>query len=289
VLTRRGTTLAELLVAITLAAIVLATATASLLRQQRTGATLAGRSAVGAQLRPATASVAAQLGQVSPAAGDLDPGGWRDTALQFRAPVATGVNCIAAAGLVTLAPAPRDGLPTGGILSPPRAGDSLWFYSDSGGWWTGRAVSEVTSVRAACGGMGTEATMRVLLAGTDTVAVGAPVRITRQNRLVVYRGGDGGWHLGLREWNESARELAAPQPLAGPFLAGAPTGERTGFRFFDASGAELRVDGDPGAATRVRRVRLTVVAARRDGSLARPADAVLRDSIDVALLPGHAP
>jgi type II secretory pathway pseudopilin PulG len=289
VLTRRGTTLAELLVAITLAAIVLATATSSLMRQQRTTGALTAQSAMVAQLRPATASVAAQLAQLSPPAGDLTPGEWRDTALQFRAPVATGINCVAAAGVVTLPPAAVDALPVGGILSLPRVGDSLWFYSDTGGGWRGRTVSEVTSVRAGCGGASTEAALRLVLAGADTVATRAPVRITRQHRLVVYRGGDGGWQLGLREWNEPTRELGPPQPLAGPFLARAPTGERTGFRFFDAAGAELRVDRDPDAATRVSRVRLTLVATRRGGSAGRPADATLRDSIDVALLPGHAP
>jgi hypothetical protein len=123
----------------------------------------------------------------------------------------------------------------------------------------------------------------------DTVAANAPVRITRQHRLVVYRAGPAGWQLGLREWSEAARELASPQPLAGPFVPIAPTGERTGFRFFDASGAELRADRDPAAAARVSRVRLTLVAARRDGRAARPEETALLDSIDVALLPGHAP
>jgi type II secretory pathway pseudopilin PulG len=289
VLTRRGTTLAELLVAVTLASIVLATATTSLMRQQRTGARLAAQAAVAAQLRPAAASVVAQLAQVSPAAGDLTPGEWRDTALQFRAPVATGITCVAASGIVTLAPPLADAMPLSGILSPPRAGDSLWFYSDSAGSWTGRAVTDVTSVRGACDGSGLGASLRLTLAGMDTVAANAPVRITRQHRLVVYRAAEGGWQLGLREWSEAAQELASPQPLAGPFLPIAPSGERTGFRFFDASGAELRVDRDRVAAGRVRRVRLTLVAARRDGRAARPEETVLLDSIDVALLPGHAP
>jgi hypothetical protein len=271
----------------TLAACVLATATASLLRQQRTAASLTARSSVAAQLRPAMATVAAQLALVSPAAGDLVPGEWRDTALQFRAPVATGIGC-ATANVVTLATEPADRLPLGGALSPPRAGDSLWFYSDSAGSWSGRAIVDVTSARPACG-TGPDAATAFVLAATDTVASGAPVRITRQLRLVVYRAGDGAWQLGLREWSEAARELGSPQPIAGPFLASAATGERTGFRYFDASGAELRLDRHAGAAERVSRVRLVLVAARRDLRAGGAGDAVQRDSVDVAFQAGHAP
>jgi type II secretory pathway pseudopilin PulG len=289
VLRRRGTTLAELLLATTLASIVLATAVTSLLRQQRSATSLRVHSALTAQLRPASASVAAHLAEVSPSAGDLVPGEWRDTALQFRAPIATGMSCDAGAGLLTLAPESAGAVPLGGILSSPRAGDSLWVYSDSAASWSGRAIAGATSVRGACGSASDRATVRLTLQGTDTVASAAPVRITRQLRLVVYRAGSGEWHLGLREWSESARELTSPQPLAGPFLVSAPSGERTGFRYFDESGAELHVDRAGTAAARVRRVRLTLVAARRDGGTTHPDGAVSRDSTDVAFSPGHAP
>lgn len=275
--------------AITLASIVLATATASLLRQQQSASGFAAHASVVAQLRPAATAVAAQLAHVSPASGDLMAGAWRDTALQFRAPIASGISCDATAGAVTLATASAGDIPLGGILSPPRAGDSLWFYSDSVGRWVGRAIAGTVSATAACGDRAAGATLRLLLAGTDTILAGAAVRITRQIRLVIYRGGEMGWHLGLREWSDAAKELSPPQPIAGPFLASAASGVRTGFRYFDAAGNELHEYRDARATETVRRVRLTLVAARRDSRMAGAANAVQLDSVDVAFSAGHAP
>ena len=287
-LSRRGTTLAELLIALTMASLVLATATGSLLRQQRTSASLAARGSVMAQLHPATTAVAAQLAQVSPAAGDFVGGEWRDTALEFRAPVAAGISCDVVPGAVTLATDAASLVPLGGTLSSPRAGDSLWYYSDAAASWSGRAVADVATAATACVGAGAGAAVRLQLGAADTVPAAVPVRITRQMRIVIYRAGDGSWQLGLREWSDAARALAPPQPVAGPFLSGA-SGLRTGFRYFDGMGAELYRDRDAGLIDRVRRVRLTLVAASRGESAVRPSEAVQLDSVDIAVGGPHAP
>jgi hypothetical protein len=273
--------LAELLIAITLAALVLATATASLLRQQWTSAGLAAHASVAAQLHPATTIVAAQLAHVSPAAGDFVPGEWRDTALQFRAPIASGVSCNATGGTATLQTDAAGAMPVGGILSPPHTGDSVWYYSDTVASWTGRLVMDVATAAAGCGMAGNGGAVQLIVGAADTIPNGAPVRITRQMRLVVYRAGDGSWQLGLREWSDVAKALAAPQPIAGPFLTGAG-GARTGFRYFDATGAELFRDRDAGIVDRVRRVQLTLVAASRDVRTGRLSDLTQLDSIDIA-------
>jgi hypothetical protein len=280
-LSRRGTTLAETLIAITLASLVLATATASLLRQQQTSAGLAAHASVAAQLHPATTIVAAQLAHLSPAAGDFVPGEWRDTALQFRAPIATGVSCNATGGAATLLTDADSTMPVGGILSPPHAGDSVWYYSDTIASWTGRLLVDVATAAAGCGVVGKGATVRLLVGAGDTIPEGAPVRITRQMRLALYRAGDGTWQLGLREWSDAAKALAAPQPIAGPFLSSG-AGVHTGFRYFDATGAELFRDRDATIVDRVRRVRLTLVAANRDGRAGRPSDLTQLDSVDIA-------
>ena len=63
-LTRRGMTLVELIVAIVLAAIVLGTATASSLRQQRAHASIIASTDVDAQIRAATLVLAGQIEQL---------------------------------------------------------------------------------------------------------------------------------------------------------------------------------------------------------------------------------
>ena len=286
-LSRSGTTLPELMIAVTLASAVLATATASALRQQRTADRLGAQAAVASQLHPAAASVSAQLVQISAAAGDFVEGEWRDTALQFRAPVATAINCRAAVGAVVVSAESGSALPLGGTLSAPRAGDSLWFYVDSLGEWVGRVVTGTASSHEPCAG-DDAAAVSMEVGGTDTIPVGAPVRVTRQQRLVVYRGSDGRWQLGLREWSDPTHEMSAPQPLAGPFLSATSLGERTGFRYFDADDRELHADGDPATTARVRRIRLTMFSIRSGGGGATP-DAVQRDSVDVGLTAPRAP
>jgi type II secretory pathway pseudopilin PulG len=280
---RRATSLVELLVAITLCAVVLGTAASSVLRQQRAARRIAGMEVGAAQGGAASSLLLAELADLMPSAGDLVAGEARDTALQLRAPIASGVACDSAVGRTRLALSDGDDLALGGVSSPLRAGDSLWWYSDESTSWRARRVTDVQSVTAPCpfSMNAPRRALRLELADADTIPAGALLRVTRPFRYVIYRSGDGSWQLGLREWSDATQRFAPPQPIAGPFARRLVSGVRTGFRYFDAEGWELP-EGQSGAEVgRIARIRITAAALVR-GALAG-GDSLYADSADVAL------
>jgi hypothetical protein len=301
--TRWGATLAELLVALTLAAIVLGTATSALLRQQRIASELRGAAALDAQLRAATGAIAAELSSLGAASGDLVAGEAHDTALELRGLIAGGVACGDAVGAAILTESmggsgdpgePDDAAAAADAAdaqwgAEPRVGDTLWWYGgDANAAWHGGPVTAADGAVLPCPLTGAPArpVRRLVVSTADTIHAGAPLRVTRPVRYAFYRSGDGSWQLGLREWVAPARRFAPPQPFAGPFLrrSGALRG---GFRYFDAGGGELPIGAAGADVGRIARVRLTVLALGRATGARR--DSVRRDSVDAALLPARRP
>ena len=277
-LNRRAASLVELLVSLTLASIVLSAATASVLRQQRTHAGIAGIAASDGQLRVATGLMAGQLAFIDASAGDLSSGEAQDTAIQLRATMAVALACDSAAGRVAFLPEPPDAVPLAGVASQPRVGDSLWFMGDSA--WKGARIASVDLTTVVCppplGAKGPS--VRLTLSGlADTIPAGAPLRVTRPTRYAFYRAGDGRWQLGFREWSEASGAFSTPQPVAGPFLRYAD-GRRSRFRYFDTAGEEVAGAGSERFVSRVRIMTYALNAARGAGQ-----DSVRIDSIDVAL------
>ena len=286
-LARTGITLAELLVALTLSAIILGSAATSVLRQRRTASSVGGAAASAAQLRAATGAIAAELTPLTAASGDLVQGEARDTSLQLRTLVTTGLECDDAVGFAVIA---SGDVATAGSMSGavPKTGDSLWWYSgDSTAYWRGRLITSSDSIMAVCPLLASEArpARHLTFAERDTVPLGASLRVTRPARYSFYRSGAGGWYLGLGEWVEATRRFASPQPIAGPFLMRVRDA-RSGFRFFGSDGVELVTDASGVDVARIARVRLTVLVADRT---VFQGDTVRRDSMDVALLPPRLP
>ena len=286
-LRRSGATLTELLVAVALACVVLGSATTSVLRQQQTHSRIASVAGVDAQLRAATAVLAAQLALADPAAGDLSAGEARDTVLQFRAPVAVSLACGRTVGTATFLPDSGGPLLPSGAASLPRSGDSLWWLGDT--TWSGGRITGVTTIAAVCQSPVVSAGSAVhltLATPSDTIQAGAPLRVTRPTRYGIYRSSDGTWQLGFREWSETSGSFSAPQPVAGPLLLRA-SGRQSGFRYFDETGQELTSTGSALDVTQVARIRITtqsLVRVRAQGQ-----DSVRADSIDVALRRARGP
>lgn len=279
VLRRSGLTLVELVVAVVLAAIILGAATASSMRQQHSHAGILSTTDTDAQIRAATLVLAGQLELLDPLAGDLVQGEAEDTAMQVRAPVAQSLACRREVGAVTLVPGVPGSIVLGGSVSTPRAGDTLWWLADSA--WRASKIAGVNSVTVTCAGvLGVGRTVQALLSGTDTVDAGSPIRVTRQTRYSIYRASDGTYQLGIREWSDSTHRFSAPQPVAGPLLPRRGA-RRTGFRYFDAGGAELTLAAGPIDVATVARIRISaqsIVAVRTSAQ-----DSVRVDSVDVAL------
>jgi hypothetical protein len=277
VLRRCGITLVELLIALSLGGLVLAVAVGSTLRQQRGVRWVEGLTGAELQLRPTLRLVADELEPLDAAAGDLAAGQVSDTAIELRAVIATSLTCDSSAA-VTLVPETAASPPLGGVARSLAAGDSVWLYRDSLGW-RGHAVTSVSRTTTGCGvptsAQGTAVSL-ALDAPAD-VPAGTPVRVTRWERWVVYRAGDGRWYLGVRDWSPSASRFLAVQPVAGPFVRRAPDGRRTGFRYFDAAEVELYPDGTNERA--IARVRITTLSAVP----AATNDSVRRDSAEAVL------
>lgn len=232
---RAGVTAVELLVALTLAGLVLALIASLAVRQQRIFGDLADAEALEAHLRETASVVAVDLRTLAPALGDIRDA--RDTALEIRATIASGVVCDATPTALLLAP--ETDAPSGftSISTPIEAGDTAWLLSiaDMSDDWRPLAIAATSSACAGqCGRLGPQ------LGGSDlTIArtaitvdaasvtgivspssspVGLPVRITRPVRYSLYHASDGLWYLGERDWNASTQRFNTIQPLAGPLL-----------------------------------------------------------------------
>jgi prepilin-type N-terminal cleavage/methylation domain-containing protein len=278
-LTRRGFTLVELLVALALALVVLGTATGSLLRQQRSSRRLAALGDDDVQLRAATALLPGELLTLNPSTGDLVAGEASDTAIQLRTPVAISLACARDVGAATLLPSVAGEVLLGGLASLPRAGDSLWWLADRA--WLGRRITAAYTVSANCYApvAASGLSIRVVLASRDTIEAGAPLRVTRPVRYAYYTA-SGSWSLGYREWNDATSRFSPPQPVVGSLLR-RDGGRRSGFRYFDTTGTELVPSNAPIDVRKVARVRTTALT--RVGDRERGQDSVRADSLDVAL------
>lgn len=286
-LSRRGATLVELLVAMTLTAVVLGAATSAFVRQRRGADLHASRASAESQLRAALGELQMALDGLSAAAGDLVAGEARDTALQLRMVVASAIACDSGAGHALLASDDTSAVRAAGFAAAPKIGDTLWWHVSGPSSWMARPVTGITASVGACvsTGGGAQPILRLALPSPDTVPRGAPVRLTRQARFSFYHAGDGSWQLGVSEWSDVLHAFAPPQPIAGPFTLALPGGVRTGFRYFDGGGAELPVGPAGVSVASVARVRISAIAPEDRPAGAAPA--YRRDSIDVAV--AHAP
>ena len=278
-LRRAGSSLVELLVALGLTAVLLAAATGSMLRQQRAARWVGALGAAESQTSHALRLLPEELASLDAAAGDVVSGQASDSMLELRAVVASSITCDSATAFVTLVPDAAAAPPLGGSARAPAPGDTLWYHADSLGW-RARAILAASPVASACRipSASSASTVRLTVDAPLDVAGGTPLRVTRHERWVVYRATDGRWYLGVRDWNVAAARFNASQPVAGPFVRSLRTGERTGFRFFDALGGALVPNGtNEGAISRVRVGVLTSVT----GSVA--ADTIRRDSVDAVL------
>ena len=266
-LSRAGTSLVELIVALAIAALVLATATSSLLHQQRGARWAVAWSGAEAQMRPLAQLLPGELAPLDAGAGDLVSGAASDSTMQLRAVVASSLACDSAAAVLTLVPDLPSRGAIGGVARAPVAGDSLWYYPSDLLGWQSRRVLAVSHSSVACGLPASPAgsTYRLTLDAPAGAPGGTPVRVTRQERYVVYRASDGWWYLGNRAWSASTGTFAAPQPIAGPFLRSLASGAHTGFRYFDSLGVVVVPNGANERS--IARVRVSSIALARNGAL----------------------
>lgn len=231
-MTRRGTTLAEMSVALLLVGCAAAIGASLLVAaERRTRAATSGDLA-----DQTTAAIATALGG-DVAGADPDSVFVRgDTALEIAASVGVSVVCAINGGELILPPASATtGRPFSAWRQPPERDDVALAWDSAARAWRALAVDRVAWTQAG-GGCAAGSTWRsvadsvarfpVLRLGVrgpiPALLPGTPVRVLRRVRWVAYRAPDGRWWLGLRRC--AAASCGAVQPAAGPLAPPADSG-----------------------------------------------------------------
>jgi prepilin-type N-terminal cleavage/methylation domain-containing protein len=289
---RRGFTLVELAIALTLLVVVGGAVATAVTSAWRTHDDLE----MARRARQATGDAAdllrAELRAASPAAGDL-VAVW-DSAIVLRATTGASVVCS-----VTLArdrftiPAlrPAVGAPLTWWRDMPMAGDSIDLFDGRGA--LPDTISRHGLVRLAGGvcpqGSGFSRSPADAAAALElevspplppSIGPGAPVRFLRDTRYSVYRSAtDSRWYLGIRERVGGAWTVI--QPVAGPFSPPAVASGGMSLRLIDTAGA--LVPAPPYNAVRALEISLrsAVGGTPRAAGRSRP----VAESLHVVLAP----
>ena len=277
----RGFTLVELLVALPLAALVVASAALLLVQQLRQvrGAEATGRGV--RELRHARLVLETDLAPLRSA----DLRFVSDTLLEFQAQLGVGIVCeYSASGTAVVAAS--DSLGT--WMSTARAGDRFngWTWPDSIGA-TPVAVTAMLGgepVRAPsgpCGPLPGLQRWRLDIEGPPPSArlAGTPFRLQRLTRYSHYRSGSQ-WWLGRRSHDLSGWDVV--QPVVGPLLSGTAEGMR--IHMLDARG------DDVASVDSARGLRVELRAPRSRGAWPSIGDQRVRFEVAFrAALTGHSP
>lgn len=263
---RHGWSLAETVVAIALLAIVGGAAMGALAAGQRSMREASELRVLRAELRDAGGLLAVEMRGIS--ALDTIPFA-ADTAFEFFAPLLHGIVCAAGETRLLVIPA----APAGNVaVVAPDTGDMLWIWREDsvlvpGRWDRTRITAYAATTSESCAAAFDHPDVRPqvveLAVGNGTVGAGSPVVAVRRVRYNIYRGSDGGWHLGYRRCDAlGPSRCQTVQPVSGPYRP--RSGGRSGltFRYVDSSGAAIingaspwRVEivAHPDTATRLRR------------------------------------
>lgn len=271
---RKAFTLAEVLVTLTLSALVLGIAVSVGARLQHRLLAESTRLADDEQLASAAQLVPLDLRSASTQAGDIAEA--RDTSLQLRTTTGTGIICGGSATSLLVA----SSLGAGG-RSPTLAatvGDTLWLLADADSieQWRPLRISGTRRVTATCPALDAAGGQLFDVAhlwaadlrDSASAIPGAFVRTTRPVRYSFYRAGDGHWYLGVHSWNAATARFNLVQPLAGPYAS--PLSGGTGFRYFDTGDVALALGGAD--VRRVARVEMQLIAESRGPAPKMPSD-----------------
>ena len=246
---RAGSTLAELLVALTITAVVAAIGGAALVAAERQLRASSNAADGVRMLREAESVLRSELSAADPDSVVLRG----DSAVEILAHVGVSVACVPVGRVLVLPPAlSNSGLPYTIWRLTPSPGD-LVLVSDSSsasGWF--RATVDSTTSRA--DGAGCDAphgfvspsdvaahlpSTRLVLSRPlpDSLPAGAPVRLQRRGRYLLLKGSDKSWSLSYRPCSAPA-VCGASQPVSGPLAAHADSGLRFSW---DASARRMTV------------------------------------------------
>jgi type II secretory pathway pseudopilin PulG len=243
---RRGAGLAEMIVALTLAAVVSIAGATALAGAERYTRRARGASDARRTLREAQAVLASEL-----RAAPFDSVRVRgDTAMDFLGYIGVSVICVLSGDVLVLPPdVAAGGYPYSSWRAAPEGGDILAAFDTAADVWR-TAVVDTASTRT--DGEGCEPSSGLLSAADSAarrpvtrvvlrsslapgVTIGSPVRVARSARYALTKAADGSWSLSYRRCTGSSCGVA--QPVVGPLAAPSDSG----LVFADIA-AEARVD-----------------------------------------------
>jgi prepilin-type N-terminal cleavage/methylation domain-containing protein len=254
---RRGLTLPELLIAITLLAIVGGGVTRVMVKQQQFYKDASKTAGSKRELRLGASVLPAELRSISSSGGDIltmDEG-----EVKLRAYIGSSVICArTATNTVWLPPVNLTHHTLTSFIDRPDIGDTVFVYNENiekgseDDLWEMRTIIGKDMSTTACPGapytdaaLDPPATKRryqyVLDANLpDSVKVGAVIRFTRPVRYRIYQESSGAWYLGIEQYTGGS--WGAASPLSGPykaFASGDNSGSGLQFRYFDSLGVRI--------------------------------------------------
>jgi type II secretory pathway pseudopilin PulG len=266
VVSRRGWTLHEMIVSLTVMGIVVGLAAQAATGQLRFFRGVGEIVALRSQIGHAAGVAASVLWGASSVGGDITVA--QDSAIEMHSTIGSAVACESAPGRITIpAAAVAPGNALAAFVASPNEGDRvIALFEDSlGTTWLGLHATSASTSGASCVHFpSVTATWTVELREPLTVPAGTALRFTRPLRLSLYRASDNRWYLGAKDWNGAAQRFNSIQPLAGPLKAYSGDPAKTGlhFGYWDSQGLAMP---DPVDVNRI--ASITIVAR---GEAARP-------------------
>jgi hypothetical protein len=287
-------TLAELLVAMILLAIIGGAMTRVMVKQSQyyrdSSASLSARR----ELRLGATVLPAEIRSISTAGGDILS--MSESQITMRAAIGSSIICARGANTFTIPPANLAKHTLTSFASTPVIGDTVFLYDENilkgseDDVWRKFAIATTSASAAACVGapytdpvLDLPATKPRLVYSVvtgpinDSVKVGAVVRFTRPVRYKIYQESSGNWYLGVQENQNGAWQTT--DPLAGPYRPfasgdGNPSGLQ--FRYYDTLGVRIT---DMGALKSVGRIDVFLRTNAGTAAVTERQGNALRDSV----------
>jgi len=274
--TRRGYTLVELMIAMTMLGIMGTLVAQIMMSQQRFYQRLSEQTNVRRELRNTLGTLPTELRGLWTPGGDISSFG--ASSLTFRATIGTSVACATSSNTVIDVPPTNSARTTvTNWVTVPSVGDSVFALRHdssgvSGDFWSAHRITAVSTSSALCAASpysdaaldAGKARYRftVTPAFSSSVTTGAALRFTRAARYELAAQGSGRWYLQRSELQNGA--WASPVVLSGPYLPPALNGSGgLGLTYFDSTGAAIAAGGN---ARRIARIDVALRALAQAGS-----------------------
>jgi hypothetical protein len=302
-LKRPGFTVAELLISVAFAGVIMAATTVTLVREERFYSRAGEVLDVKAGLRDASDVLTSDIRGAAVASYGVPL--MSDSALELYTTIGSSVACTAASPTFGLPPAIlANGNTLTSFVATPDTGDLAEIFTapsgnlDSAKWETRRIASFASrGVATSCPastGFTSAADAALSTSGYQLVIAGNPVsaakkgafvRFIRRARYSIYKSSDNFWYLGYRRCAVVAPYTCASiQPVSGPYRPYSASGQSgLSFRYYDTSGVELLP-----ASTGFELARVDIVIrgqSSRDVGLLGDVRKPFRDSVVVTVSP----